>query len=232
MPPSAQTTLIEDAVHRDTERLRRRGLRLAWFIVVWDVIEGVIAVTAGLAAGSIALLGFGIDSGIEVFAASVVIWQLRGGAHARMHTALRLIAISFFVLGAYVGFEAIRDLITADKAGESLVGIVLNAVALVVMIPVAIAQRRTGRELDNEVLVAQSSETWLSNYLSISLLVGLGANAAFGWWWADPTVALLVAAIAFYEGREAWRESHEQDDAPRETSGTRSSLPTSPGSPR
>ena len=212
MPLVGDATQIEDAAQGDTEHLRRRGLRLAWFIVVWDVIEGVVAVTAGLAAGSIALLGFGIDSGIEVFAASVVIWQLRGGAHARMQTALRLIAISFFVLGAYVGFEAVRDLVTADKAGESIIGIVLNVVALVVMIPVAIAQRRTGRELGNQVLVAQSSETWLSNYLSVSLLLGLGLNATLGWWWADPVVALLIAAIAFASGREAWGESHEQED--------------------
>jgi divalent metal cation (Fe/Co/Zn/Cd) transporter len=185
---------------------------LAWFIVGWDVIEGVIAVTAGLAAGSIALIGFGIDSTIEVFAAGVVIWQLRGGAHARQRTALRLIAVSFFVLGVYVGFEAARDLITADKAGESVVGIVLNVVALLVMVPVAVVQRRTGRALGNEVLVAQSSETLISNYLSVSLLVGLGLNAAFGLWWADPAVALLIAGIALREGREAWRESGERED--------------------
>lgn len=196
----------------DHEQLRRRGLRLAWFIVVWDVIEGIIAVTAGLAAGSIALVGFGIDSMIEVFAASVVIWQLRGGAHARMRTALRLIAVSFFVLAAYVAFESVRDLITADKAGESIVGIILNAVALAVMVPVALAQARTGRELGNRVLVAQSKETWLSNYLSISLLIGLGLNAAFGLWWADPVVAVVVAAIALREGREAWQESRERED--------------------
>lgn len=194
------------------EELRRRGLRLAWFIVVWDVIEGAVAITAGLAAGSIALIGFGIDSSIEVFAASIVIWQLRGGAHARQRTALRLIAITFFVLAAYVGFEATRDLITADKAEESIVGIVLNVIALAVMVPLAIAQRRTGRELGNGVLVAQSAETWVSNYLSISLLVGLGLNAAFGLWWADPVVALVVAAIAVNEGREAWEESSEKED--------------------
>lgn len=195
----------------DTERLRRRGLRLAWFIVVWDVIEGAVAVTAGVAAGSIALIGFGIDSSIEVFAASVVIWQLRGGAHARTRTALRLIAITFFVLAAYVGFESVRDLIGQDKAAESIVGIVLNAVALTVMVPIAIAQRRTGTALGNPVLVAQAQETWVSNYLSISLLIGLGLNAAFGLWWADPAVALLVAAIALREGTEAWRESGGQD---------------------
>lgn len=198
----------------DTERLRRRGLRLAWFIVVWDVIEGAVAVTAGLAAGSIALIGFGIDSSIEVFAASVVIWQLRGGAHARTRTALRLIAITFFVLAAYVGFESVRDLIGQDKAAESIVGIVLNVVALTVMVPVAVAQRRTGAALGNPVLVAQAQETWVSNYLSVSLLVGLGLNAAFGLWWADPAVALLVAAIALREGTEAWRESAEEDEEP------------------
>lgn len=203
---------VQPPPRQETERLRRRGLRLAWFIVVWDLVEGVVAVSAGLAAGSIALVGFGIDSGIEVFAAGVVIWQLRGGAHARMRTALRLIATSFLVLAAYVSFEAVRDLVTADKAGESLVGIVLNGVALMVMVPVATAQRRTGREMDNEVLVAQSAETWLSNYLSVSLLLGLGLNAAFGLWWADPVVALVVAAIAVHEGREAWRESRDKDD--------------------
>ena len=194
-----------------TESLRRRGLRLAWFIVVWDVIEGTVAVTAGLAAGSIALVGFGIDSSIEVFAASVVIWQLRGGAHARMRPALRLIALTFFVLAAYVSVESVRDLLGEDKAGESVVGIVLNVVALAVMVPIALAQGRTGRQLNNEVLVAQSKETWVSNYLSFSLLVGLGLNAAFGLWWADPAAALIVAAIAFNEGREAWREAEGEE---------------------
>ena len=194
------------------EKLRRRGLRLAWFIVAWDLIEGAVAVTAGLAAGSIALLGFGIDSAIEVFAASVVIWQRRGGAHARQRTALRLISVTFFVLAAYIGFEAGRDLITSDKAGESIVGIVLNVVALVVMVPIALAQKRTGRELGNQTLVSQAQETWLSNYLSISLLLGLGLNAAFGLWWADPAVALVIAAIALHEGREAWEEAGARED--------------------
>ena len=210
--PDVPRVAAPSADAEQQEQLRLRGLRLAWFIVVWDVIEGAVAVTAGLAAGSIALIGFGIDSTIEVFAASVVIWQLRGGAHARQRTALRLIAGSFFVLAAYVGFEAIRDLVTADKAEKSIVGIVLNIAALAVMVPIAIAQRRTGRALGNAVLVAQSQETWVSNYLSISLLLGLGLNAAFGLWWADPVVALVVAAIAVNEGREAWEESSERED--------------------
>lgn len=196
----------------DAEGLRRRGLALAWFIVAWDVVEGVVAVTAGLAAGSIALIGFGIDSAIEVVAASVVIWQLRGGAHARQRTALRLIAGTFFILAAYVGVEATHDLLTADKAGESVVGIALNVVALAVMVPVAILQKRTGHALGNPVLVAQAQQTWLSNYLSISLLTGLTLNVALGWWWADPVVALLIAAIAVHEGREAFAEARQQQD--------------------
>lgn len=197
MTEQAQRTLV------------RRGLALAWFIVAWDVIEGVIAVTAGLAANSIALVGFGIDSAIEVFAASVVIWQLRGGAHARQKPALRAISVTFYALAAYVAFESIRDLVTQDKAGASLIGIVLNVVALLVMTPIAVAQRRTGRALDNPVLVAQSTETWVSNALSITVLAGLGLNAALGWWWADPVVALIVAGFAVQSGREAWHEANE-----------------------
>ncbi|WP_239015668.1 cation transporter [Streptomyces sp. CdTB01] len=124
-----------------------------------------------------------------------------------MRPALRMIALSFYVLAAYVAFESARDLITQDKAGESLVGIILNIVALAVMVPVAIAQQRTGRALGNPVLSAQANETWLSNYLSLSLLAGLGLNIAVGWWWADPLVALIVAGLAVKSGHEAWEES-------------------------
>ena len=196
------------------QRLVRRGLALAWFIVAWDVVEGVVAVTAGVLANSIALIGFGIDSAIEVVAAGVVIWQLRGGAHARQRPALRLIAVTFFALAGYVAIESLRDLITQDKAGESLVGIALNVVALAVMVPVAIAQRRTGRALDNPVLVAQASETWLSNALSVTVLAGLVLNATLGWWWADPVVALAVAALAVWSGRDAWHEASEHQPDP------------------
>jgi divalent metal cation (Fe/Co/Zn/Cd) transporter len=187
--------------------LQKRGLRLAWFIVVWDVIEGAVAVTAGLIAGSIALIGFGLDSAIEVFAAIVVIGQLHG--RTSYTTALRLIATSFFALAIYVSVKSIIDLVTQSRAEESWIGIGLNIVALAVMVPVAIAQRHTGTALNNEVLVAQSKETWISNYLSISLLIGLGANALLGWWWADPVAALVISAVAVREGIEAWRESTE-----------------------
>ena len=197
------------AVADRLESLRRRGLYLAVFIIVWDVVEAAVAVTAGLAAGSIALIGFGIDSSIEVFAASVVVWQLRGASDVRRQRALRLIGTTFFLLAAYVSVQAVRDLITLDRAGESVVGIVLNVVALAVMIPTAIVQRRTGRDLGNDVLVAQSTETWMSNYLSFGVLAGLGVNALVGWWWADPVVALGIAALAVKAGIEAWQESRE-----------------------
>lgn len=163
------------------------------------------------------MVGFGIDSAIEVFAAAAVTRQLRGGAHARQRPALRAIAVTFYALAAYVAFESIRELITQDKAGESLIGIALNVVALIVMIPVALIQMGTARALNNPVLVAQSTETWMSKALSISVLAGLGLNAAFGWWWADPTVALVVAGLAVHSGREAWREAGEpsQHSRPR-----------------
>lgn len=195
----------------ETEALRKRGLKLAWFIVGWDTVEGAVAVTAGLLAGSIALVGFGIDSAIEVFAALVVIWQLRSDGKQRYTTALRLIAVSFFLLAGYVIYKSVSDLIHANQPEASPVGIILAAVATAVMIPVAIAQKRTGEALGNQVLVAQSNETWISNYLSISLLFGLGLNALFGWWWADPVVALLISFVAVREGWEAWQDAREND---------------------
>lgn len=194
----------------DTRRLRRRGIRLAALIVAWDVIEGTVAVAAGLASGSTALVGFGIDSSIEVFAASVVLWQLGGGAHARERPALRAIAVTFLLLAVYVAVAASRELVAGADAEESIVGIVPNVVALLVVLPVAVAQWRTGRGLGNEVLVAQAKETWLSNALSLNVLVGLALNAALGWAWADPAVALVVAAFAVYAGVDAWREAGEQ----------------------
>lgn len=194
------------------QTLRKRGLYFAYFIIVWDVIEGIVAVTAGIVANSIALIGFGIDSGIEVFAAAVTVWYLRSKDEKRFKSSLRLIAVSFFLLAAYVALQAISDLVLQDKAQPSMIGILINLVALPVMIPTAIFQKRIGKKLDNKVITAQADETWLSNYLSLSLLVGLGANALFGWWWADPLTALLLAGLTVYEGWEAWHEASEKED--------------------
>lgn len=190
--------------------LRRRAFRLEYFTIAWDVIEGAIAITAGIVAGSIALLGFGIDSSIEVFAATVVIWQLRAPAsNSRRSLALHLIALTFFLLATYVSVESVRDLVAHEEPDASLVGIVLNAVALPVMAVVAHLKRTTGEALQNDVLIADAGETRLSNYLSLTVLVGLGLNAAVGWWWADPAAALVVSGFAAWSGYRAWREANE-----------------------
>jgi divalent metal cation (Fe/Co/Zn/Cd) transporter len=189
----------------DRRRLARRAALLAWFTIAWNTIEGIVAVGAGIAAGSIALVGFGLDSGVEVFAGAVVVWQLRGLSEEKEQRALRLIAVSFFALAAYTITEATRDLLDGDHAATSLVGVVLAAVSLLVMPALAVAKRRTGRQLGNNVVVADSTETALCSYLSAILLGGLVLNAAVGWWWADPLAALGIAALALREGGEAWR---------------------------
>lgn len=194
------------------ERLVRRGLWLAALTIAWNVIEAVIAVTAGLAAGSLALVAFGFDSMIEVLSAWVVVWQFRGELHGghdreRERRALRVIAITFFVLATYVAIEAGRDLLIFDgEAGESVVGIVLAALSLAVMPTLAWAKRCTATELGSPTLRADAQETFLCAWLSAALLAGLVLNAAFGWWWADPVAALAIAGLAVNEGVEAWRD--------------------------
>lgn len=186
------------------DQLEHRGRLLALLTIGWNAIEGVIAVAAGVSAGSLALVGFGLDSFIEVFAGGVVLWHLRGVPEETERRALRLIALSFFLLAAYVVVEALRGLISDHQAGESSVGIALAAVSLLVMPALAWAKRRTGRELGNAVVVADSTETALCAYLSVILLGGLLLNAALGWWWADPLAAVMIAALAVREGRDAW----------------------------
>jgi divalent metal cation (Fe/Co/Zn/Cd) transporter len=185
-------------------RLRRRARWLAWITIAWNSVECVVAVTAGMAAGSIALVGFGLDSLVEVFAGSVVLWRFRGDDKDRERRALRLIALSFFALAAYVVAEAGRDLIIGDEAGASIVGIVLAALSLAVMPALAVVKRRTGRALGDSVVLADSAETLLCSYLSAVLLVGL-LLADVGLWWADPLAALVIAGLAVREGVEAWR---------------------------
>ncbi len=185
--------------------LERRARLLAWATIGWNAAEGAIAVGAGVAAGSLALVGFGLDSFVEVFAGGVVLWQLRGGDEDRERRALRLIAISFFATAAYVVVEAARDLLAGSEPGESSIGIALAVVSLAVMPALAWAKRRTGHALGNRVVIADSTETALCSYLSAVLLVGLLVNAAVGWWWADTLAALFIAVLAAREGREAWR---------------------------
>jgi divalent metal cation (Fe/Co/Zn/Cd) transporter len=196
---------------RPGSALQRRGLALAALTIAWNLIEAIVAVAAGLAAGSIALIGFGFDSTIEVGSAFVVVWQfrseLRGGYdEARERLALRLIAISFFVLAAYVMVESVRELFFVDgEADESAVGIVLAALSLVVMPALALAKRSTAARLGSATLRADAAETMLCAWLSAVLLGGLVLNATVGWRWADPLAAIAIAGLAAREGIEAWR---------------------------
>jgi divalent metal cation (Fe/Co/Zn/Cd) transporter len=191
---------------------------LAWLTIVWNVIEAVVAISAGIAAGSIALIGFGFDSTVEVGSAFVVVWQFRGelrGGYdeARERTALTLIAISFFVLAAYVVVEAARDLfLVDDEAAESTVGIVLAALSLLIMPALAIAKRRIAASLGSATLRADAAETMLCAWLSAVLLGGLVLNAVVGWWWADPLAAIGIAGFAVKEGTEAWQAESCDDD--------------------
>ncbi len=185
--------------------LVRRALRLEYATIGWMAIEAAVAITAGVFAGSVALVGFGLDSVIEAFAASVVIWQLRGGGEERERTALRLIAITFFLLATYIVAVAIRDLASGSRAAESPAGIAVTAAALVVMPGLGFAKRRTGRAMASEALVAEAAESLFCASLAAITLLGLALNTAFGLWWADPVAGLVISAFAVREGSEAWR---------------------------
>jgi divalent metal cation (Fe/Co/Zn/Cd) transporter len=189
--------------------LSRRVRLLVAATITYNVVEAVVAIAAGTAASSTALVGFGLDSVIEVASAAAVAWQFSGkDPETRERTALKVIAVSFFGLAGYVSVESVRSLLGVQSAEHSTVGIGLAAVSLVVMPLVSYAQRRAGRELGSASAVADSKQTLLCTYLSGVLLVGLLLNALFGWSWADPVVALVIAAVAVKEGREAWRGEH------------------------
>ncbi|WP_328793068.1 MULTISPECIES: cation transporter [unclassified Streptomyces] len=189
--------------------LARRIRLLVAATITYNVIEGVIAITAGTIASSTALVGFGLDSAIEVSSAAAVAWQFSAREHevreAREKTALRIIAISFFTLAIYVGVDSVRALTGTGEAEHSLTGVVLAAVSLAVMPFLSAAQRRAGRELGSASAVADSKQTLLCTYLSAVLLAGLLANMLLGWAWADPITALVIASVAVKEGRDAWR---------------------------
>jgi divalent metal cation (Fe/Co/Zn/Cd) transporter len=190
------------------EHLVRRAKALAWLGVGWHGIEAAIAVGAGLAAGSIALIGFGADSLVEAFAGFIVLWRFASARATSMSAerrAQQLIAISFYVIAAYVAVEAIHSLVGGDEPDVSWVGIGLSAFTLVTMPPLAAAKARVADALGSSATKSESRQTTLCAYLSAALLIGLGLNALAGWWWADPVTALLIAGVAFNEGRASWR---------------------------
>ncbi|WCO65432.1 cation transporter [Iamia majanohamensis] len=186
--------------------LRRRVRRIVAVTITYNVVEAVVAVSAGAVASSSALVGFGLDSSVEVGSALVVAWQFSGDDHeARERRALRLVGLSFMALAAFVTFDAGRALLGGAEPEPSNVGIVLAAASLAIMPGLSWVERRTGRQLGSASVVANSKQTLLCSYLSAVLLVGLVANATVGWSWADPVAALVIAAVALREGLEAWR---------------------------
>ncbi|MHA7264630.1 cation transporter [Arthrobacter sp. TMN-37] len=191
----------------DRRRILARRIRfLVAATITYNVIEAVVALSAGTLASSRALIAFGLDSIVEVLSAAAVAWQFAGrDPGARESTALRLIAFSFFGLAAFVTVDAVRALAGAGEAGHSPVGIVLAGASLVLMPVLSWAQRRAGRELGSRSAVADSKQTLLCTYLSAVLLVGLLLNFSLGWSWADPLAALVIAAVAVREGLAAWR---------------------------
>ena len=198
------STISLDASER--QRLGRRAQLLAGASVSYNIVEAVIAITAGVIAGSAALVGFGLDSVVEVASGLVILWQFQHAVpQSRERQALRLMALAFFALAAYVSVDSVRTLFSTTQPAASPTGIGLAMVSLAVMPFLSWAQRRTGRRLGSSAVVADGTQTLLCTYLSAVLLIGLVLNATLGWSWADPVAGLVIAAVAVNEGSRAWR---------------------------
>ncbi len=192
----------------DYLRLARHAKWLSWASLAYMSIEGIVGVVAGIVAGSIALIGFGIDSAIEGFASLVIVWRFTGSrtlSHAAEDRAQKLVAVQFFILAPYVGIESVRALINGSHADESMVGIVLAITSLIVMPWLGRAKQQIGSRIGSSATASEGKQNLLCAYLAAALLVGLVGNALFGTWWLDPIVGLLIAGLAVYEGRESWR---------------------------
>lgn len=201
-------------------RLHRRAVRLETFTVAWNVIEAFVAVGAGLATGSVALVSFGVDSAIEVTSAVGLLWRLRkagpdadvGEESDAERKALYVVAATFFTLAAYITYESVGALFSAEEPDTTTVGLVLAVLSLAIMPTLAWWKQRTGKEMGSRALGADAVETWVCSYLSLALLAGVGLHAAFGWAWADPVAALLMLPVILYEGWETLQEAREHDD--------------------
>jgi divalent metal cation (Fe/Co/Zn/Cd) transporter len=189
------------------DELMRRARLLAWGGNGWHIVEFAVAVAAGIAASSVALVAFGIDSLIELLAGGVIVWLFTGkrvGSASAERRAQQVIALSFFALAVYVSFETVRAF-TGAHPEASWTGVGLAALTAPTMPLLARAKQRVGRELSSRATESEGSQNMICAYLSVALLVGLGANAVLGWWWADPAAAAVIAVVALREGREAWR---------------------------
>ncbi len=201
----------------DRAMLVRTGRLLAWFTIVWNTIEGAVGILSGLAAGSVALVGFGVDSYVEVLAGAVIIWRLAQERHghdvseAAERRAVLIIAATFAVLAVGIAAESIRKLVTGEHPDPSPVGIALTVVSLIIMPTLARSKRRVGQGLGSRAVTADATQTTLCVWLSAIVLVGLVANAMLGWWWADPVAAFAVVYVAASEAREHWQADQVDD---------------------
>ena len=212
--------MTEAASLERRRELHRRALWLEYFTVGWNVSEGVVAIGAGLLAGSVALIGFGVDSSIEVISALGLLWRLRKAGpdatvaeeSAAERRALYVVAATFFLLAAYITYEAVTSLLGREEPDRSTVWLVLSVLSLVIMPALAWWKQRTGREMGSRALVADAAETWVCSYLSLALLAGVGLHALFGWWWADPGGALAMLPVILWQGWETLGEAREHED--------------------
>lgn len=211
---------MSDALALERRRLlHRRALRLEYFTIGWNVLEAIVAIGAGVVAGSVALVGFGVDSGIEVISAVGLWWRLRTAGpdatvaeeSAAEHRALYIVAATFFLLAAYIAYEAGMALLGREEPDRSTVGLVLSVLSLLIMPLLAWWKQRTGRQMHSRALVADSVETWVCSYLSLALLAGVGLHQLFGWWWADAVGALAMVPVIVWQGWETLGEARERD---------------------
>lgn len=201
-------TAAQPAPGAEWLRAARRARALSWLSLVWMGAEGAIAITAGILAGSIALIGFGLDSAIEGIASLVIVWRFSGHrllSHTAEERAQKLVAIQFFILAPYVAFEAVQQLVGGAHPETSVLGMVLTATSLVGMPFLGIVKQRLAAQLGSSATHGEGAQNLLCAYLAGAVFLGLAGNALFGWWWLDPIAALVIAAVAVHEGLETWR---------------------------
>jgi len=205
---SSQTRTRPARSPDDRDRLIRQAKALSWLSLGWMTVEGAVAIAAAITAGSVALLGFGIDSGIEGLASVIIIWRFTGQrrlSEDAEERAQKLVAVSFFLLAPYIAQDAIRALIAGEHPSTSWVGVGLSVSSIVIMPLLGRAKQHIGAQLDSGATAGEGAQNMLCAYLAAGVLAGLLANAVFGLWWLDPVVALGIAALAVREGREAWQ---------------------------
>ena len=194
------------------QRLLRRAFRLEYITIVWNTLEGIVAIAAGISAGSVALVAFGLDSSVEVFASVVVVWELRGSDRSGEHRALRLIGVGYIVVGVYVAWDTLMSILGGHRPDASPVGIVFLAGTVAVMIGLGVSKLRTGRALASPTVEADGRFSLVDGALASAVLAGLLLTAVLGWWWSDAVLAGLIALLALREGVEAWL--HHEKHAP------------------